>query len=73
MLLWFTPEVRVDSSVPELLHGFPVFNLTTTNDILHIVCLLMSPHIFTDVVVKLWILEIALIGYLCSTLADGIC
>jgi hypothetical protein len=44
--------------MPELLHRFPVLNLTATNDILQVVCLLVQERIVTDVVIELGVAEI---------------
>lgn len=49
MLFWLTAEVRVDSSVPELFHGFPVVDLSASQNSLDIMSLLMSEGFISDV------------------------
>ena len=58
MLFGLAPELRVDCAMPELLHGLPVLNLATTNDILQVVRLLMQERIVPNVVVQLGIREV---------------
>jgi hypothetical protein len=58
VLLRLASQLRVDGAMPELLHRFPVLNLTATNDILQVVCLLVQERIVTDVVIELGVAEI---------------
>jgi hypothetical protein len=73
VLFRLTSQLRVDSSVPELFHSFPVLNLPATDDILKIVGLLMLKCLVSDVVVELWVLEFLILACnLCSSLLYSI-
>jgi len=73
VLLRFAPQLRINSSVPELLHGFPVFNLAASNNVLQVVRLLMQESFITNVVVEFGVLELlALAGTLCCPLLQWI-
>ncbi len=51
VLFRLTPKLRVNSAMPELFHGLPVLNLSTTNDILQVVGFLVQECVITNVVV----------------------
>ena len=73
MLLGLTSQLRIDGSVPELLHGFPVLNLAASNNVLQVVRLLMQEGLITNVVVEFRVLELlALAGTLGGPLLQGI-
>ena len=60
--------------MPELLHGFPVLDLTASYYILEIVGLLMHECLVANVVVELGVLELlALAGALSGTLIIRVC
>lgn len=62
MLLRLTSQLRIYGPVPELFHGFPILNLSATDDVLEIVGFLMLESLITDVVVELWILELLILA-----------
>ena len=73
VLLRLASQLRVDGAMPELLHRFPVLNLSATNDILQVVCLLVQECIVADVVIEFGVGEIlALASRLGLALVDRI-
>lgn len=65
MLFWFASKLRVNSSVPKLFHGLPVLNLPASYYILQVVRLLVQESVFSDVEIKLGVLELLVLS--CST------
>ena len=58
VLLWLTPQVRVDRLVPELLNAVPVLDQTTLEDLAESVGLLVSPGLLSNVVVEIWVVKL---------------
>jgi hypothetical protein len=58
MLFWLASQIRVNRLMPELLNAFPVFDLTSTEEIADLMCLLCCHSFLSDVIVQLIGLEL---------------
>jgi len=51
VFLWLASQVRIDGFVPKLLDTFPVFDLTSSEQVRYLMCLLMRHGFVSDEVV----------------------